>query len=76
MRNLLSLLHPFSHVRNAVPEVTPEPANDEEEAFSFGPEWLKSLGAASIDDETVTLIPYHRSLHPRGESAFICSTDI
>jgi tetratricopeptide (TPR) repeat protein len=38
-------------VRNVVPEVIPEPTNDEEEAFSFGPEWLKSLGAASMDDE-------------------------
>ncbi len=43
---------PIQPMHNAVPEVTPEPANDEEEAFSFGPEWLKSLGAAPIDAET------------------------
>jgi hypothetical protein len=48
---------PVQPLRNAVSEVTPEPANDEEEAFSFGPEWLKSLGAASIDDEAAPVSP-------------------
>ena len=43
---------PIPSVRNAVPEVTSKLTNDEEEAFSFGPEWLKSLGAAPIDDES------------------------
>ncbi|HEY5001630.1 MAG TPA: tetratricopeptide repeat protein [Ktedonobacteraceae bacterium] len=42
---------PAQPLRNAAPEVIPEPTNDGEEAFSFGPEWLKSLGAASMDDE-------------------------
>ena len=42
---------PVQPARTTMPEVTAEPANDEEEAFSFGPEWLKSLGAAPIDDE-------------------------
>jgi tetratricopeptide (TPR) repeat protein len=48
---------PVQPVHNAVPEVAPEPANDAEEAFSFGPEWLKSLGAASIDDEAAPVSP-------------------
>jgi tetratricopeptide (TPR) repeat protein len=44
---------PVQPTRNVVPEVIAEPASDEEESFSFGPEWLKSLGAASMDNEAV-----------------------
>ena len=43
---------PVQSTRKEKPVVTPPLAIDEEEAFSFGPEWLKSLGAASIEDGT------------------------
>jgi tetratricopeptide (TPR) repeat protein len=40
-----------THKKESV--VAAKPVVDEEEdGFSFGPEWLKSLGAASIEDET------------------------
>jgi tetratricopeptide (TPR) repeat protein len=42
---------PVQSTRNVMPTAIPEPANDEEEAFSFGPAWLKSLGAASLHGE-------------------------
>ncbi len=42
---------PALPTRNVMPTAIPEPANDEEEAFSFGPAWLKSLGAASLHGE-------------------------
>ncbi len=37
-------------VKMEEPKVVPGDEDEDEDAFSFGPEWLKSLGATAIDD--------------------------
>ena len=39
------------------PKGTTKPTIDDDEALSFGPEWLKSMGAASLEDETSQDVP-------------------